>query len=151
MRRNYESACLVRHHRCIYFYFVIFLIFAMEILRKCSPAKNFWCSSLGGHSSLTFVMRWLLWRSFTVTKDGCRQLFVEHYPLGYVWGPQLIHLCLCLHGAQLQKLGIQRPEIRVFSHLMSLSFNSLTPKIWLLILPSSCYTIPCKLVMRTWC
>ena len=96
VRRNYESACLVRHHRCIYFYFVIFLIFEMEILRKCSPAKNFWCSSLGGHmySSLTFVMRWLLWSSFTVTKDGCRQLFVEHYPLGYVWGPQLIHLCL---------------------------------------------------------
>ena len=81
VRRNYESACLVRHHHCIYFYFVIFLIFEMEILQKCSPAENFWCSSLVGHSSLTFVMRWLLWSSFTVTKDGCRQLFVEHYPL----------------------------------------------------------------------
>ena len=29
--------------------------------------------------------------------------------------------------------------------------NPLTPKIWLLILPSGCYTFPCKLVMRTWC
>ena len=28
--------------------------------------------------------------------------------------------------------------------------NPLTPKIWLLILPSSCYTFPCKLVMRIW-
>ena len=78
----------------IFLFCNFFLIFEMEILCKCSPAKNFWCSSLGGHSSLTFVMRWLLWSSFTVTKDGCRQLFVEHYPLGYVWGPQLIHLCL---------------------------------------------------------
>ena len=26
----------------------------------------------------------------------------------------------------------------------------LTPKIWLLILPSSCYTFPCKLVTRIW-
>ena len=30
-------------------------------------------------------------------------------------------------------------------------FNPLTPKIWLLILPPSCYTFPCKLVMRIWC
>ena len=30
-------------------------------------------------------------------------------------------------------------------------FNPLTPKIWLLILPSSCLTFPCKSVMRTWC
>ena len=27
----------------------------------------------------------------------------------------------------------------------------LTPKIWLLILPSGCYTFSSKLVMRTWC
>ena len=31
------------------------------------------------------------------------------------------------------------------------SFNSLPPKIWLLILPSSCLTFPCNLVMRMWC
>ena len=30
-------------------------------------------------------------------------------------------------------------------------FNPLTPKIWLLILPSSCYTFLCKLVARIWC
>ena len=30
-------------------------------------------------------------------------------------------------------------------------FNPLTPKIWLLILLSSYYTFPCKLVMGTWC
>ena len=29
--------------------------------------------------------------------------------------------------------------------------NHLTPKIWLLILPSSCYKFPCKLVTRIWC
>ena len=29
--------------------------------------------------------------------------------------------------------------------------NPLTPKILLLILPCSCYTLPCILVMRTWC
>ena len=29
--------------------------------------------------------------------------------------------------------------------------NPLTPKIWLLILPSRCYTFPCKLVTRIWC
>ena len=29
--------------------------------------------------------------------------------------------------------------------------NPLTLKIWLLILPSGCYTYPCKLVMRIWC
>ena len=56
VRRNYESACLVRHHRCIYFYFVIFLIFEMEILRKCFPAKNFWCSSLGGAQFTHFCL-----------------------------------------------------------------------------------------------
>ena len=30
-------------------------------------------------------------------------------------------------------------------------FNPLTPRIWLLILLSSCYTFPCKLVARIWC
>ena len=30
-------------------------------------------------------------------------------------------------------------------------FSPLTPKIWLLILPSSCYTFPCKLVTRIFC
>ena len=35
--------------------------------------------------------------------------------------------------------------------ISNLTFNPLTPKIWLLILPSSCCTFPCKLVMRTWC
>ena len=30
-------------------------------------------------------------------------------------------------------------------------YNSSTPKILLLILPSSCYTSPCKLVIRSWC
>ena len=29
-------------------------------------------------------------------------------------------------------------------------FNPLTPKIWLVILFSSCYTYPCRLVMRIW-
>ena len=29
--------------------------------------------------------------------------------------------------------------------------NPSTPKIWLLILPSSCYTFPCKWVTRMWC
>ena len=33
----------------------------------------------------------------------------------------------------------------------SLVFDLLTPKIWLLILPSGCYTFSSKLVMRTWC
>ena len=33
----------------------------------------------------------------------------------------------------------------------SKSINLLTPKIWLLILPSSCYTFPCKLITRIWC
>ena len=95
VRRNYESACLVRHHRCIYFYFVIFFNFWNENFTQVFPSKELLVfQSGGGHSSLTFVLRWLLWSSFTVTKDGCRQLLVEHYPLGYVWGPQLIHLCL---------------------------------------------------------
>ena len=30
-------------------------------------------------------------------------------------------------------------------------FNPLTPKIWFLILPSSCYKFPHQLVMRIWC
>ena len=30
-------------------------------------------------------------------------------------------------------------------------FNPSTPKIWLLILPSSCYTFPSKLIMIIWC
>ena len=29
-------------------------------------------------------------------------------------------------------------------------FNPLTPKIWLIILPSCCFTFPCRLVMRIW-
>ena len=29
--------------------------------------------------------------------------------------------------------------------------NPLTPKIWLLILPSGCYTFPYKLITRIWC
>ena len=42
------------------------------------------------------------------------------------------------------------------SHQMKLrytetNFNSLTPKILLSILPSSCYTFPCKLIVRIWC
>ena len=31
------------------------------------------------------------------------------------------------------------------------TLNPLTPKIWLIILSSSCYTLPCKLVMSIWC
>ena len=31
------------------------------------------------------------------------------------------------------------------------TFNPITSMIWLLILPSSCYIFPCKLVMRIWC
>ena len=31
------------------------------------------------------------------------------------------------------------------------TLNPLTPKIWLIILSSSGYTFPCKLVMRIWC
>ena len=31
------------------------------------------------------------------------------------------------------------------------TFNHLTPKISLLILPFRCYTFPCKLVKRIWC
>ena len=34
---------------------------------------------------------------------------------------------------------------------LSFDFNPLTPKIWLLILPSSCYTFPCELVTQIWC
>ena len=34
---------------------------------------------------------------------------------------------------------------------MHTAVNPLTPKIWLLILPSGCYTFSCKLVSRTWC
>ena len=38
-----------------------------------------------------------------------------------------------------------------FTSYVIIEVNPLTPKIWFLILPSSCYTFPCKLVMRTWC
>ena len=31
------------------------------------------------------------------------------------------------------------------------TFNPITSMIWLLILPSSCYIFPCKLVTRIWC
>ena len=34
---------------------------------------------------------------------------------------------------------------------VSHDLNPLTPKIWWSILPSGCYTLPCKLVMRIWC
>ena len=37
-----------------------------------------------------------------------------------------------------------------FWNLTAMWFNPLTSKIWLLILPSSCYTFPCKLVRRIW-
>ena len=35
-------------------------------------------------------------------------------------------------------------------HFKLFLFNPLTPKFWLLILPSSCYTFPCKLATRIW-
>ena len=38
-----------------------------------------------------------------------------------------------------------------FFFLYSYIVNPLTPKIKLLILPSSCYTFPCKVEMRIWC
>ena len=41
--------------------------------------------------------------------------------------------------------------IRLWSWWPPKTIKPLTPKIWLLILPSSCCTFPCKLVMRTWC
>ena len=45
------------------------------------------------------------------------------------------------------------PTILVIDNVIAAGepVNLLTPKIWLLILPSGCYTFPCKLVMRTWC
>ena len=48
--------------------------------------------------------------------------------------PPLLHL----RWWKLEELQLLRP----------LEFNPLTPKIWLLILPSSCHTFPCKLVTR---
>ena len=62
---------------------------------------------------------------------------------------------LILHCLQLSTTALHsqvclpkhcRP-VEIKSHL----FKLLTPKIWLLILPSSCYTFPCKKVMRIWC
>ena len=41
--------------------------------------------------------------------------------------------------------------IRLWSWWPPKTIEPLTPKIWLLILPFSCCTFPCKLVMRTWC
>ena len=35
--------------------------------------------------------------------------------------------------------------------MCELVLNPLSPEIWLLILHSSCYTSPCKLVTRIWC
>ena len=45
------------------------------------------------------------------------------------------------------KYKIVTPPISLLLHLL----NTLTPNIWLFILPSSCYTFPCKLVIRIWC
>ena len=45
----------------------------------------------------------------------------------------IVHVCLTLFSSQ------------------DLNVNPLTPKIWLLILPSSCYIFPCELDTRIWC
>ena len=56
VRRNYESACLVRHHHCIYFYFVIFLIFEMEILPSVPQQRTFGVPVWGGAQFTHFCL-----------------------------------------------------------------------------------------------
>ena len=52
------------------------------------------------------------------------------------------------HQAQ-EYTSISLGENEDFNHYVI--NNPSTPKIWLLILPFSCYTFPCGLVTRIWC
>ena len=57
-------------------------------------------------------------------------------------------VCVCLSfGCKSMGVILVQCLVEVWRQL----FNPLTPKIWLLILPSSCYRFPCNLVTRILC
>ena len=70
----------------------------------------------------------------------------EHFWLCYTYSCPSEKKNLCVH----RFLKIQQKSIFKTTTERK-RFNPLTPKIWLLILPSSCYTFPNKLVMIIWC
>ena len=61
------------------------------------------------------------------------------------------HLMLIL--VQVQPLNLKNFEFlkNVWHPTLGFFFNTFIPKILLLILPSGCYTFPCKLFGRIWC
>ena len=92
---------------------------------------------------------WNLYKSFDFSKNfnlrrSCSKLFrnsssdiklgIKQHLNGLVW---------ITHPFSGEK-GIKNKNMLIYF------LNPLTPKIWLLILPFSWYTFPCKLVMRIW-
>ena len=57
----------------------------------------------------------------------------------------------CLMFCQFCRGRDQHNKENTISKSTKNAINPLTPKIWLLILPYSCYTFPCKFVIKTWC
>ena len=93
---------------------------------------------------------WNLYKSFDFSKNfnlrrSCSKLFrnsssdiklgIKQHLNGLVW---------ITHPFSGEK-GIKNKNMLIYF------LNPLTAKIWLLILPFSWYTLPCKLVMRIWC
>ena len=71
------------------------------------------------------------------------------------WSLSLCLIISCQHKLERFRqifsrlIGSQIPH-SIEKYSLLTGFNPLTPKIWLLILPSSCYTFPCKSVTQIW-
>ena len=71
---------------------------------------------------------------------GSRPILIEHF----------CGECF-LNVYSIKKINFKGQYMLTEGILYNNCINNVTSKIWLLILLSSCYTFPCKLVMRIWC
>ena len=77
-------------------------------------------------------------------------IYLQSPPARWLWRRAKFQI-RCLTFCQFYRGSDHTIKKNTISKSTKDAFNPLTPKIWLLILPYSCYTFPCKLVMRTWC
>ena len=99
------------------------------------------------HRTVTCKQHWTLTKSLLP--------YITTVCLQKTYACTLIFLIACKNSV-LTILTNSKPlgtvEVFFFQNtIIPVPFNPLTTMIWLLILPSSCYTFPGKLVTRTWC
>ena len=109
---------------------------------KCVCQQSYVCNEMHKESI------WLQGTRMKEILDRWVVLWTEHYKV-LIWTlPGTCHFAIRQVKSLSQCLTRISPGVFVDG---AVEVNPLTLKIWLLILPSSCYTFPYKLITRIWC